>query len=54
MGVWGHAPWKFLKIRPAEIESESHLGTINIMVTALLGDVELEFILSFLPNTCHL
>ena len=47
LGVWGHTP---LKIRPSEIESESDLGAINILVAALLGDLELEFIVSFLPN----
>ena len=41
----GHAPHKVLKIRPSEIKSESDLGTINILVTALLGNLELEFII---------
>ena len=45
----GMPPWKFcLQIRHPEIESED---TINVLVTALLGNLELEF----LPkNTSHL
>lgn len=39
MEIWGHPPGNFT----SGIESENDLGTINIWVTAFLGELELEF-----------